>query len=209
MIGLVIPAVAIAAAYVCGSVPWGVVLGRMLKGIDIRDYGSGNTGATNSLRYLGWKIAVSVGVLDVCKGLLPVAIARWLDAPHWLVALMALAATIGHCWCPFLKFRGGKGMATGGGAAIGMLPILSLMLPLMIVIVAITRYVSLASLIVAVTGTTMAFAFAATTDFPWSQATAVLCIAVIVIGKHRGNIARLRAGEERRFGTDDGPGRST
>jgi glycerol-3-phosphate acyltransferase PlsY len=204
--GLVIAAVAIVAAYGFGSVPWGVVLGRMLKGIDIRELGSGNTGATNSLRYLGWKIAVSVGILDVFKGLLPIVIARWLDAPHWLVAVMAVVATIGHCWCPFLKFRGGKGMATGGGAAIGMLPILFLMLPLMIVIVAITRYVSLASLIVAVTGTTMAFAFAATTDFPWSHAGAVLCIAVIVIGKHRGNIARLRAGEERRFGASEIPG---
>lgn len=203
MTGLAIAAVAIAAAYFSGSVPWGVVLGRMFKGVDIRNYGSGNTGATNSLRYLGWKIAVSVGVLDVFKGLLPVVIARWLGAPDGLVAVMAVAATIGHCWCPFMKFRGGKGMATGGGAAIGMLPILVLMLPLMILIVAITRYVSLASLIVTVTGTTMAFAFAATTDFPWSHAAAVLFISVIVIGKHRGNIARLRAGEERRFGASE------
>lgn len=206
MTGLVIAAGAIVAAYVSGSVPWGVVLGRLLKSIDIREFGSGNTGATNSLRYLGWKIAISVGVLDVLKGLLPVVIARWLGAPDWLVAVMAVAATIGHCWCPFMKFRGGKGMATGGGAAIGMLPILILMLPLMILIVAITRYVSLASLIVTITGTTMVIAFAATTDFPWSHAAAVFCISVIIIGKHRGNIARLRAGEERRFGASEVPG---
>lgn len=199
--------VAIAAAYLSGSVPWGVVLGRAIKGIDIRGYGSGNTGATNSLRFLGWRIAIIVALLDVLKGLLPVAVARWLDAPAWIVALMAIAATIGHCWSPFMKFQGGKGMATGGGAAIGMLPILVLMLPLMIVIVALTRYVSLASLIALVTGTTLAFAFSVTTEFPWVQALAVLGISVIVISKHRGNISRLLAGEERRFGASEAPSR--
>lgn len=191
---------AIAIAYLCGSVPWGVVLGRTLKGTDIRSHGSGNTGATNSLRVLGWRIAISVAVLDILKGMIPVIIARWLGVPDWLVALVGLGATIGHCWSPLMKFRGGRGMATGGGAAIGMLPILILMIPLMILIVAITRYVSLASLIVTATGTTVAFAFVATTDFPVTQGVAILFIAVIIVGKHRDNIARLRAGEERRFG---------
>lgn len=206
MATLLLGAVAVIGAYLSGSVPWGVVLGRLLRGIDIRSYGSGNTGATNSLRILGWRIAVAVGLLDLLKGLVPIVIARWLDAPEWTVALMAIAATIGHCWSPFMAFRGGKGMATGGGAAIGMLPILILMLPLMIVIVALTRYVSLGSLVATVTGLTLVFAFAALSDFPWSYALAVLCISVIIIGKHRGNIARLRAGEERRFGASEAPG---
>lgn len=196
-------AAAIIGAWISGSVPWGVVVGRAIKGIDIRGHGSGNTGATNSLRILGWRIAISVAVLDLLKGLLPIAIARWLGAPDWLVAAMAVAATIGHCWSPFMKFRGGRGMATGGGAAIGMLPILALMLPLMILIVVITRYVSLASLIATITGTTMAFMIAATTEFPWVHAVAILVIAIIIISKHRSNIARLRAGEERRFGASE------
>lgn len=206
---LLVAIIAVAAAYFSGSVPWGVVLGRVLKGVDIRSYGSGNTGATNSMRILGWRIAVVVAVMDVLKGLIPVAFARWLEAPAWLVAIMAVAATIGHCWSPYMKFRGGKGMATGGGASIGMLPILILMLPLMIVIVAITRYVSLASLVATATATTIAFAFAATTDFPWSHAVAVLTISSIIVGKHHGNISRLLAGNERRFGASESAGRAS
>lgn len=195
----------VAAAYLSGSVPWGVVLGKLLKGVDIRQYGSGNTGATNSMRVLGWRIAIVVGVLDLLKGLLPILVARWLDAPEWTVALMAVAATVGHCWSPFMKFKGGKGMATGGGAAIGLLPWLLTMLPLMIIIVLITRFVSLASLIATITGTTIAFIFAATTDFPWLWATAVGVISSIIIGKHWGNILRLLSGTERRFGVSEAP----
>lgn len=195
----------IAAAYLSGSVPWGVVLGKLLKGVDIRQYGSGNTGATNSMRVLGWRIAIAVAVLDLLKGFIPVIIARWLDAPSWAVALMAIAATVGHCWSPFMKFRGGKGMATGGGAAIGLLPWLLTMLPLMIIVVLITRYVSLASLIATLTGTTIAFIFAATTDFPWTWAISIGMIGSIIIGKHWGNILRLLSGTERRFGVSEAP----
>lgn len=195
--------IGVAAAYFSGSVPWGVVLGKLLKGVDIRKFGSGNTGATNSMRVLGWRIALAVGVLDLLKGLIPIAVARWLDAPVWIVAIMAVAATIGHCWSPYMRFRGGKGMATGGGAAIGMLPWLLTMLPLMIIIVLITRYVSLASLIATLTGVTIAFVFAATTDFSWLWATSVGVIASIIIYKHAGNIERLLSGNERRFGVSE------
>lgn len=197
--------IGIAAAYASGSVPWGVVLGKLLRGIDVRQFGSGNTGATNSMRVLGWRIALTVGVLDLLKGLLPVVIARWLDAPEWVVALMAVAATVGHCWSPFMKFRGGKGMATGGGASIGMLPWLLTMLPLMIVIVLITRYVSLASIIATLTGVTIAFIFAVTTDFPWLWAISIAVIISIVIIKHWGNILRLLSGTERKFGVSESP----
>ncbi|HEV2127142.1 MAG TPA: glycerol-3-phosphate 1-O-acyltransferase PlsY [Thermomicrobiales bacterium] len=193
----------IAAAYLSGSIPWGVVVGKLIKGIDIRKIGSGNTGATNAMRAFGWRIALLVAVLDVLKGLVPVLVARWLDAPTWTVALMAVAATAGHCWSPFMKFRGGKGMATGGGATIGLLPWLLTMLPLMIIIVLITRYVSLASIIAMITGTTIAYIFAATTPFSWVWATAVLGISAIVVGKHHGNIMRLLTGTERRFGVPE------
>jgi acyl phosphate:glycerol-3-phosphate acyltransferase len=198
-----LPLAGIVIAYASGSIPWGVVLGRVIKGVDIRDIGSGNTGATNALRALGWRIALSVAVLDILKGMVPVLIARWLDTPTWAVALMAVAATVGHCWSPFMMFRGGKGMATGGGAAIALLPWLLTMVPLMIIIVLITRYVSLASLTVTLTGTTIAFIFAATTDFSWLWASAVFVISGIVIAKHYGNIIRLLSGTERRFGIPD------
>ncbi len=198
----------IAAAYLSGSVPWGVVLGKLIKGIDIRKIGSGNTGATNAMRALGWRIALGVAVLDLLKGFLPVVIARWLDAPAWAVAAIAVAATAGHCWSPWMKFHGGKGMATGGGAAVGLLPWLLTMLPLMIIIVLITRYVSLASLIATITGTTIAFIFAVTTDFSWWWAVAVGVTAAIIIGKHHTNIARLLTGKERRFGVSEAPSSS-
>lgn len=198
--------VGVAAAYGSGSIPWGVVLGKLLRGVDVREFGSGNTGATNSMRVLGWRIALTVGVLDVLKGLIPVLIARWLDAPVWVVAAMGIAATIGHCWSPFMKFRGGKGMATGGGASIAMLPWLLTMLPLMIVVVLITRYVSLASMIATLTGVTIAFIFAVTTDFPWLWAFSIAVIISIIIFKHWGNILRLLSGTERRFGVSESPG---
>ncbi|HEV2128738.1 MAG TPA: glycerol-3-phosphate 1-O-acyltransferase PlsY [Thermomicrobiales bacterium] len=193
----------IAAAYLSGSVPWGVVLGRLIKGIDIRKIGSGNTGATNAMRALGWRIALSVAVLDVLKGFIPVIVARLLDAPTWTVALMGIAAIAGHCWSPWMMFRGGKGMATGGGAAIGMLPWLLTMVPLMIIIVLLTRYVSLASIIASITGVTIAFIFAATTDFPWSWAASILAIISVIIFKHYSNIVRLLNGTERRFGAPE------
>jgi glycerol-3-phosphate acyltransferase PlsY len=195
--------VGVVVAYLSGSVPWGVVLGKLLKGIDIREYGSGNTGATNSMRVLGWKIALSTGVLDLLKGMIPVLVARWLDAPALTVAAMAVAATVGHCWSPFMRFRGGKGMATGGGASIAMLPWLFTMIPLMAVVVLLTRYVSLGSIIVTLVGTTIAFIFAASTDMSWLWAVAVAVVSTIVLSKHKGNIERLLAGEERRFGMSE------
>lgn len=200
---VVLGLIGVSAAYLSGSVPWGVVLGKLLKGIDIREFGSGNTGATNSMRVLGWKIALSTGILDLAKGLVPVLMARWLDAPALAVGIMAVAATIGHCWSPFMKFKGGKGMATGGGASIALLPWLLTMLPLMALVVLITRFVSLGSIVVTLVGTTIAFVFAATTDFSWMWAVAIGVVSAIILTKHQGNIERLLAGEERRFGVSE------
>lgn len=200
---VVLGLIGVAAAYLSGAVPWGVVLGKLLRGIDIREFGSGNTGATNSMRVLGWKIALSTGILDLVKGLVPVLVARWLDAPALTVGIMAVAATIGHCWSPLMKFKGGKGMATGGGASIALLPWLLTMIPLMALVVLITRFVSLGSIVVTLVGTTIAFIFAATTDFSWMWAVAVGIISSIILAKHKGNIERLLAGDERRFGVSE------
>jgi glycerol-3-phosphate acyltransferase PlsY len=196
-------------AYLIGGVPWGVVLGKV-KGVDVRKHGSGGTGATNSLRLLGWKVALSVFLLDFAKGLLPVLAMRWLDAPSWATALVAVATVAGHCWSPFIGFKGGKGMATGGGAAVGLAWWLVLLLLPMILIVALTRYVSLASLIAAVVGPLIALGVSWRGDMPWSWSIAICAIAAIIVYQHRTNINRLMTGTERKFGNREvtEPGRA-
>lgn len=186
--------------YLIGSIPWGVVLGRVFKGVDVRQHGSGATGATNALRVLGWKFSVAVFVLDFLKGLLPVALARWLDCPGWVVGAVAIVSVAGHCWSLFIGFRGGKGMATGGGAAVALMPWLVFMLVPMSIVVAVTRYVSLASLTAAAIGSGLVVALALGGSFPSWWATGVVFVAAIIVVQHRGNISRLLNGTERKFG---------
>jgi glycerol-3-phosphate acyltransferase PlsY len=190
----------IVAAYLVGAIPWGLVLGKAM-GVDVRQHGSGGTGATNTLRLLGWKIALSVFVLDFAKGLLPVVLARALDAPDWAIGAVAAVTVIGHCWSPYIGFKGGKGMATGGGAAVGLAWWLILLLLPMIGIVALTRYVSLASLSAAVIGPLIVIVLAARGDYPWAWAVAITVMAAIIVYQHRTNISRLIHGTERKFGT--------
>jgi len=183
-------------AYLIGAVPWGVVLGRA-KGIDVRQHGSGGTGATNSLRFLGWKIALWVFVLDFAKGLLPVLAVRALDAPTWATASVAVATVAGHCWSPFIGFKGGKGMATGGGAAVGLGWWLVLLLAPMIGIVVLTRYVSLASIVAVTVGPLLVFGLAVWSDYPWPWVLAITILAAIIVYRHHANISRLLNGTER------------
>jgi glycerol-3-phosphate acyltransferase PlsY len=188
------------ASYLVGAIPWGVVLGRAIKGIDPRNYGSGGTGATNSLRVLGAPISITVFVLDFAKGLIPVVLGRALDLPNWAIALLAIAPVIGHCWSPFIGFKGGKGMATGGGAATGLLPWLGLLLLPMIVIVYLTRYVSLASLSATAIGTLTVIGMAIIGDFSGWWTAAITAIAALIVYHHRANIQRLLNGTENKFG---------
>lgn len=189
----------VAGAYLMGAIPWGPVFGRV-RGIDIRQHGSGSTGATNTLRLLGWKVALAVFLLDFAKGLIPVLLARGLDAPDWAAAAVAVATVVGHCWSPFIGFSGGKGMATGGGAAVGLAWWMVVLLLPMIAIVALTRYVSLASLAAAAVGPAIMLVLAWRGDAPWSWAIAIVVIAAIIVYQHRANIARLANGSERKFG---------
>jgi glycerol-3-phosphate acyltransferase PlsY len=190
----------IAGTYLLAGIPWGVVLGRTLKGVDIRRHGSGATGTTNSLRVLGWKISIAVFVLDFAKGLLPILLARWAGLPDWAIAVTAIASVIGHCWSPYIGFKGGKGMATGGGAAVGMLPWLFLMLLFIVVVVYLTRYVSLGSVLTAIVGPTITVVMWLFGDFPGWWALGVVGIGLLIIWQHRTNIQRLRDGTERKFG---------
>ena len=112
----------IAAAFLIGAVPSGYISARLARGIDIRRYGSGNVGASNVVRHVGVRIGLLTGAFDcVVKGALPVLIGRWLGMDGWTLSAAAFAAVAGHCWSPFLRFTGGRGVATGIGAAVGLL----------------------------------------------------------------------------------------
>lgn len=195
----------IAAAYAAGAVPWGVVLGRVFAGTDIRDYGSQSTGTTNAQRVLGWPYAAAVFVLDFAKGLVPVLIARALDMDWWVIGAVGVATVAGHCWSIFIGFSGGKGMATGGGALAGMMPIVLLVLPVMILVVWATRYVSLASLTGTAIAVVVAIIAAATGREPAAVAVACAVVGAIIFIRHQGNIERLLAGKERRLGRKVSP----
>lgn len=222
-------------AFVCGSIPFAVILGK-LHGVDIRKLGSGNPGASNLGRQVGRKWGVFCFVLDVGKGLVPVVgfAIFWKQflpdgmvlgdhgvvytpydstayTPTWIAlqwVLVAVAAVLGHVFSPFLKFRGGKGVATGLGATLGLFPVVTvpgvLAFVIWIAVCKITGYVGLASVIAAaslpittiVAGLILNLSVGEIAVF--AGLTALL--AALVIFRHRGNLARLRAGTEPRAG---------
>lgn len=190
----------IVGGFLLAGIPWGVVLGRWLKGIDLRQHGSGATGATNSLRTLGWKIALAVFLLDFSKGFIPVLAARLWHLPPWAIGLTAIAVCAGHCWSPYIHFKGGKGMATGGGAAVALFPWLVFMVFVIVIVVALTRYVSLGSILTAMIGPALTVVFALNDLMPAWWSVGVVGIGVIIIFQHRANIDRLLKGTERKFG---------
>jgi glycerol-3-phosphate acyltransferase PlsY len=196
------PLLALALAYVSGSLPFAYVAGAV-KGVDLRKQGSGNLGATNVFRVLGWKIGLAVFVADALKGALPVLllpprIAAGGDPTLWAVAV-GVAAIAGHVRPVFLKFRkGGKGVATAAGVffALAPLPMLATFVVFVAVVLG-TGYVSLGSLASAVLLPTLLLV----TQGPGSPLFLVsLVIAAFVFWTHRANIGRLRRGEEHRFG---------
>jgi len=196
---------AIALAYLIGSTPTGYILTRWIAGQDLRSVGSGGTGATNVQRALGTKWGVAVAVVDILKGVVVVVVARLLDAGELTVALAGTVAVAGHCWPIWLGFKGGKGVATGGGAAIALTPWSLLLFPILALPVAATRFVSLGSLTAALIAPLL-FGLLA-----WADVISVAYIAYpilaapIIVYQHRENIARLRAGTERRLGRTGTP----
>lgn len=196
------PAVGLLLAYLLGSIPFAYIAGRMAKGIDLRQHGSGNLGATNVHRVLGGRIALVVLLLDTAKGALPVALFPQLfhavPAQQWAIGY-GIAAILGHVVPIFLLGRGGgKGVATAGGVFLALAPIPFLMsLGVWIVVLLVSGYVSLASLLSA---TTLAIALGAMEGLRTPLGIVGVLVAVFVIWTHRANIGRLRRGEEHRFG---------
>jgi len=189
---------AAAAAYIVGAIPVGYLVARLFGVTDIRHQGSGNIGATNVLRTAGWLPGFVTLFGDIAKGWVAVALAGRIggDLPSAL-AVGAVAAVIGNCWSIFLGFRGGKGVATGLGALVRLVPLPALAaLPVFIIVVLTTRLVSLGSLLGAACVPFGALALGA----PRPAFFGALAVVVIVVVRHHENIARLRAGTERRLG---------
>ncbi len=189
---------AVVAAYLVGAVPIGWLVARASGVSDIRRHGSGNIGATNVLRTLGRGPAIVTLLADVLKGYLAVMLGAALGGgdPN-VIAASTVAAVVGNCWSVFLGFRGGKGVATGLGALLRTVPLATLAaLPVFVVVVATTRYVSLGSLL-AVACVPLG---AVMLGYPSASALAALAVAAIVIARHHANIVRLRAGTESRLG---------
>lgn len=182
-------------AYVLGSLPFGLWVGR-IRGVDIRALGSGNIGATNVWRVLGPGPGLVVFALDTFKGLAPAIVGSMIAGDRAWGLACGLAAVLGHSASPFLRFRGGKGVATGLGALLGSTPIVAgLALLAFLACLAVTRYVSLSSLFAS--GVMVCAAFLA--DEPAAIRVAVALLAVVVVLRHRTNLARLVAGTEPRF----------
>lgn len=194
----ILPVFLCVLAFFCGAVPFGFLAGRR-KGIDLREHGSKNIGATNTLRVLGKKAGITVLILDAVKGLLPVLAATyWLPlSDPWRVGV-GLSAVLGHIYSPFVRFKGGKGVATTLGVLIGLHPLVALLsFAAFFVTVWLTRYVSLGSIIGAVA---QAVLFWGLPHEGYALPLFGTLVAVFVIARHRANIGRLRAGTESKWG---------
>ena len=190
-----------ALGYLLGSVPFGLLAGRLARGIDIRQFGSGRTGFTNVLRTVGWRWGALVLVADLAKGAVPVVIARVLSDEPYVQTVAGLAAAVGHDWPLFAGFQGGRGVATSYGAALAMSPIAAAaIMPVGIGLVAVTRIMSLMSVGMAPVVAVVFVALAAAGVHPWAYAVYALVAAAIVVWLHQENIRRLLAGTEPRLG---------
>lgn len=181
------------SAFLLGSFPSGVVLGRLATGRDIRSFGSGNIGAANVARAVGFKLGATVAVLDMLKGLIPVLVAQHLGFGADTLALVAVAAVLGHDFSVFLAFRGGKGVATTLGVALALAPPATILAMLTwLGVLALSGYSSLSSLVaLAVLPIYMGI-----TGRPSVMVIAAFALFVLAAGKHWENIIRLIAGKE-------------
>ncbi|MGM0471172.1 MAG: glycerol-3-phosphate 1-O-acyltransferase PlsY [Bacillota bacterium] len=190
--------VVLVVGYLLGSIPFGLLLTRLVKGVDIREYGSGNIGATNAYRVMGFGMGIIVALFDISKGYISVVLAQYIVGTNPLVIILAgLAAIVGHNWSLFLNFNGGRGVATSVGVLINLLPQTVLVAFFVWLVVVLTmRYVSLGSIVGALLIPMLAFLL----DRPLPYVGLGLAIAVFVIYRHRPNIKRLLRGEEKKIG---------
>jgi len=203
------PWIFLALAYLWGAIPASYVAGRLARGIDLREHGSGNLGATNTFRVLGAKVAAPVMVFDILKGTLPVLLfSQWDSSGDWRWELAyGAAAIIGHVFSVYVGFKGGKGVATSAGVFLALAPpAVGAGLLVWLIVLRTTRMVSAASISAAATVGVLLLVS------PWigdgiRDEVRILggAIVLFIIFAHRSNIGRIRAGTEPRFGSGRGP----
>lgn len=191
----------LAVGYLVGGIPWALIVGKRFYGVDPRDHGSGNLGATNVFRTLGFRAGLAVFALDIAKGAAAVALAMLVcppeiqgDARDWVLISVAMASVLGHSFSPYIRFKGGKGVATAAGTVAVIMPLAWPILFLSFVaVVAASRMVSLGSIIIAIE-------FPLLTWLLYGDRPALLIFSVVaaalVIARHWANIGRIARGEE-------------
>jgi glycerol-3-phosphate acyltransferase PlsY len=196
---------ALLASYLLGAVPTSYLAARLFAGIDLRQHGSRNLGATNLYRTLGWRYAIPVGLLDAAKGFVPVvAIAPRVSTSEVFALVCGLTAVLGHAFSIFVRFKGGKGVATAAGVMLGLSPLaLAVAAAVWLALVKLTGYVSLGSIVAAALFplAVLLLERPAQPAMLWLD----LAVAAAIIWLHRGNIHRLLNGTEHRFGRRAAP----
>jgi glycerol-3-phosphate acyltransferase PlsY len=189
--------VVLLAAYLIGSLSFGYMAGKLLRGIDIRSYGSGNTGTTNIQRTLGTGPAIIVLLLDVGKGLAAVLLAQRLVGTPTVEILAGVMAVAGHNWPVFYRFRGGRGIATSIGVLLGLsTTVILIATAIGVILIALTRYVSLGSVVGSILIPVLMIIF----DMPTSYILFGIVLATFAVWRHRQNISRLLTGTENKLG---------
>ena len=188
-------------SYLIGSIPFALVIGKLLGKVDVREYGSGNVGTTNVMRTAGKKAGALVLIGDVLKGVTAVFIARYTLDSHIWEALAGLAAVVGHDWSIFLRFRGGKGVATAVGVLFVMVPLAAVGgIVIFALISFLSKYVSLGSLIGSSSCIAIVGALVATDRAQVEYLIYTAAVAALIFITHRDNIARLLSGTENKLG---------
>ena len=207
--------VVLAAAYFIGAIPSGVIIGRLWRGVDIRSYGSGGSGATNVARTLGPRAGAAVFASDFGKGIIVAVIARLVSPDAaWLVALAGTVAVLGHMFPVYIRFKGGKGVATGFGALVVISPFAGAVALIGVAIAALTRYVSLGSIM----GSSLSLALLVVLSVfeltvlgirhdLWYLLFAIP-VGLLIVWRHLSNIDRLAKGDESRLETKPTPRRT-
>ena len=191
---------AVPVAYLIGSVPVGIALGRFLRGIDVRRYGSGSSGATNVLRTLGPAAGLLVLLADIAKGAVPVILVSLATDEAWIRATAGTMVIVGHMWPVWARFRGGKGVATSIGAVIVLAPWVALPAAgIGFALLAVTRIVSLASMTGAIIGTVVLLVMIGIGHYDLGYLAFAIPVVILIPAKHRANIQRLLSGNENKL----------